>query len=165
MTGSVPGQNAHQYETVSPAGLRVAPPLQRQHRSWVVPATAVGVVVLTLLASGVITLGTIALVAPLAGCLLMHLFMGHGGHGSSAGHEGHEGHSGNPGPDGPQGAAPEPGRRPTAASFDPVCRMRVNPAGARAQGLTSLHDGEEVFFCSGDCKATFDGEPERYVPA
>jgi hypothetical protein len=47
----------------------------------------VGAVVLGLLASGVIPFGLVLYALPLAGCGLMHVFMGHGGHGAHGGHE------------------------------------------------------------------------------
>jgi hypothetical protein len=47
----------------------------------------VGAVVLGLVASGVIPFGLVLYALPLAGCGLMHVFMGHGGHGGHGGHE------------------------------------------------------------------------------
>ena len=43
---------------------------------------------------------------------------------------------------------------------DPVCGMTVDPA---AGGPTAVHGGRMYFFCSDDCKARFDAEPERYA--
>ena len=53
---------------------------------------------------------------------------------------------------------------------DPVCGMEVNPEIARAQGLTSDHEGETYFFCGKGCKLDFDDEPAKffapdYVPS
>ena len=45
---------------------------------------------------------------------------------------------------------------------DPVCGMEVNPEIARAQGLTSDHEGETYFFCGKGCKLDFDDEPAKY---
>jgi YHS domain-containing protein len=40
--------------------------------------------------------------------------------------------------------------------------MEVNPEIARAQGLTSDHEGETYFFCGKGCKLDFDDEPAKY---
>jgi YHS domain-containing protein len=45
---------------------------------------------------------------------------------------------------------------------DPVCGMEVNPEIAKAQGLTSDHEGETYFFCGKGCKLDFDDEPAKY---
>jgi YHS domain-containing protein len=151
MTGSIHDQRGpHQAEVARPARFRAVLQPRWARRSWVIPVAAGGVVVVALVAAGVIPLRTVAFVAPLAGCLLMHLFMGHGAHGSSAGH-------------GAQGGAA--GHADAAATFDLVCRMRVDPAVAREQGLVSHLDGVDVFFCSHRCKDAFDGAPGRYVAA
>jgi YHS domain-containing protein len=42
---------------------------------------------------------------------------------------------------------------------DPVCDMLVDVATAR---LTSLYQGETVYFCAVGCKRAFDKNPERY---
>ena len=44
---------------------------------------------------------------------------------------------------------------------DPVCGMAVNEEGARE---TAQHKGETYYFCSADCKRTFQQHPEKYVP-
>lgn len=47
-------------------------------------------------------------------------------------------------------------------SIDPICGMEVEHARAKARGLTSVHDGETIYFCNPGCKETFDLDPERY---
>jgi YHS domain-containing protein len=53
-----------------------------------------------------------------------------------------------------------PGR--TTMGLDPVCKMDVNPASAAAQ---SEWGHQTFYFCSAECKRTFDANPERYVDA
>ncbi|MDQ2674274.1 MAG: YHS domain-containing protein [Chloroflexota bacterium] len=53
---------------------------------------------------------------------------------------------------------------------DPVCGMQVNPEIAKAQGLSSEHDGQTYFFCGKGCKLDFDEHPAKffdpdYVPS
>ena len=43
---------------------------------------------------------------------------------------------------------------------DPVCGMEVTYENAQAR---SEYNGETYYFCSLDCKETFDKDPERYV--
>ena len=43
---------------------------------------------------------------------------------------------------------------------DPVCGMKVDPKKAAGK---SAYKGETVYFCSLDCKAKFDKEPERFA--
>ena len=43
---------------------------------------------------------------------------------------------------------------------DPVCGMELTPANAAA---TSEYDGQTYYFCSLDCKKSFDKEPEKYL--
>lgn len=43
---------------------------------------------------------------------------------------------------------------------DPVCGMEVTYESAQAR---SEYDGETYYFCSLDCKETFDRDPEKYV--
>lgn len=43
---------------------------------------------------------------------------------------------------------------------DPVCGMDVTPGMAAG---TSTYQGETYYFCSLDCKETFEKDPERYV--
>lgn len=85
---------AHGHEPTTPtaafaAFAASAVALQRR-RPWLLPAGVVGVAVLGLVASGVIPFGLVLYALPLAGCGLMHVFMGHGGHGAHGGHGGHE---------------------------------------------------------------------------
>lgn len=44
--------------------------------------------------------------------------------------------------------------------LDPVCGMDVNPASAKAQ---SEWGGQSFYFCSEECKRTFDANPARYI--
>lgn len=44
--------------------------------------------------------------------------------------------------------------------IDPVCNMVVDPKSAAGK---SEYKGKTYYFCSADCKADFDREPERYV--
>lgn len=44
--------------------------------------------------------------------------------------------------------------------LDPVCGMEVNPASAEAQ---SEYGGQVFYFCSVECKAKFDRNPEQYI--
>jgi YHS domain-containing protein len=53
---------------------------------------------------------------------------------------------------------------------DPVCGMEVNPEIAKAQGLSSDHDGTTYFFCGKGCKLDFEEDPGKffapdYVPS
>ncbi len=43
---------------------------------------------------------------------------------------------------------------------DPVCGMDVKPEQAAAK---SQYKGQDVYFCSKQCKTQFDKEPERYA--
>ena len=43
---------------------------------------------------------------------------------------------------------------------DPVCGMDVSPQSAAS---TSEYKGQMYYFCSPDCKESFDKEPDRYV--
>ena len=51
----------------------------------------------------------------------------------------------------------------TTTATDPVCGMEVNPEIARAQGLTSEHDGQTYHFCGKGCMLDFDEDPARYL--
>ncbi|HET7676689.1 MAG TPA: YHS domain-containing protein [Candidatus Limnocylindrales bacterium] len=46
---------------------------------------------------------------------------------------------------------------------DPVCGMTVRVAQAREQGLVTVHDGREFFFCRSGCKRAFEMEPDAYL--
>ena len=43
---------------------------------------------------------------------------------------------------------------------DPICGMTVNEKTAR---LKSEHEGTTYYFCSPQCKKTFDGNPRKYA--
>src|SRR5438045_1000395 len=43
---------------------------------------------------------------------------------------------------------------------DPVCEMDVDPSHA---GDETQYRGQTFYFCSRDCKDTFEQDPERYV--
>ncbi len=43
---------------------------------------------------------------------------------------------------------------------DPVCNMDVNEKNAAA---TSQHGGQTYYFCSQQCKQTFDKNPDQYA--
>jgi YHS domain-containing protein len=45
---------------------------------------------------------------------------------------------------------------------DPVCGMEIDPKKA-AGGVT--HQGTTYYFCSADCKASFEKEPAKYASA
>jgi Cu+-exporting ATPase len=45
---------------------------------------------------------------------------------------------------------------------DPVCGMEVDPSRAAA---TAEYQGITYYFCAPGCKAAFEREPEKYVPA
>lgn len=43
---------------------------------------------------------------------------------------------------------------------DPICGMDVNESKAQ---FMSQHNGKTFYFCSKDCKTTFDKDPHRYA--
>ena len=43
---------------------------------------------------------------------------------------------------------------------DPVCGMEVDTQTAEN---TSNYEGQTYYFCSPECKESFDSEPEKYV--
>jgi len=49
------------------------------------------------------------------------------------------------------------------AEVDPICGMDVDPAKAKAANRTSVYQGKTYFFCSDECKKTFDADPSKYV--
>jgi Cu+-exporting ATPase len=60
-------------------------------------------------------------------------------------------------------AHPDPGNdtpAPSAATADPVCGMRVNPATAAAHRDTSTGT---LYLCSAGCAAAFDADPQHYA--
>ncbi|OGD17727.1 MAG: hypothetical protein A2W03_07235 [Candidatus Aminicenantes bacterium RBG_16_63_16] len=46
---------------------------------------------------------------------------------------------------------------------DPVCGVPVSVKKADEAGRKSTHLGKTYYFCSGECKAKFDGNPEKYA--
>jgi Cu+-exporting ATPase len=46
---------------------------------------------------------------------------------------------------------------------DPVCAMHVDEGKAKAAGNTVDHGGMTYYFCSDECKKTFDKDPARYA--
>jgi YHS domain-containing protein len=51
----------------------------------------------------------------------------------------------------------------TTTAVDPVCGMEVNTEIARAQALSSEHEGQTYFFCGKGCKLDFDEDPARIL--
>ena len=51
----------------------------------------------------------------------------------------------------------------SAAAKDPICGMDVDEKKAVAAGRTSTHKGTTYYFCSDDCKKTFDANPAKFV--
>ncbi len=51
----------------------------------------------------------------------------------------------------------------TDLETDPVCGMAVDPADARAKGLSTQHDGHEYFFCGRGCFLDFADDPGRFL--
>ena len=47
-------------------------------------------------------------------------------------------------------------------SEDPVCGMDVDQGKTKAAGLTVEYKGQTYFFCSDECKMSFDKEPAKY---
>lgn len=43
---------------------------------------------------------------------------------------------------------------------DPVCGMKVDEKRTK---LTSEHEGKTFYFCSAQCKQTFDKDPHKYA--
>jgi YHS domain-containing protein len=56
-------------------------------------------------------------------------------------------------------------QRTIASTEDPVCGMTVDPAVARAKGLTLTHDGTEYAFCGRGCLLEFRDDPGKYLDA
>jgi len=48
-------------------------------------------------------------------------------------------------------------------AVDPVCGMQVNQQEAESKGRTGQYGGKSFYFCSDDCKQTFDKAPEQYA--
>jgi multidrug efflux pump subunit AcrA (membrane-fusion protein)/YHS domain-containing protein len=49
------------------------------------------------------------------------------------------------------------------SSEDPVCGMEVDHAKAKAAGHTAAYRGETYYFCSDECKVSFDKAPAKYA--
>jgi YHS domain-containing protein len=45
---------------------------------------------------------------------------------------------------------------------DPVCGMDVDPKSAAEK---SVYKGQTYYFCCPGCKASFDKDPEKYLPS
>lgn len=43
---------------------------------------------------------------------------------------------------------------------DPICGMKVDEKNAK---YVSKHMGRDYYFCSADCKSTFDKNPTKYA--
>lgn len=52
------------------------------------------------------------------------------------------------------------GERTLELCFDPVCSMVISPTRARA---SATHEGATYHFCSANCHACFEREPDRYT--
>jgi YHS domain-containing protein len=50
------------------------------------------------------------------------------------------------------------------SAADPVCKVEVDQARARAGGRTVVHQGQTFYFDSYDCKAQFERDPARFIP-
>jgi Cu(I)/Ag(I) efflux system membrane fusion protein len=48
-------------------------------------------------------------------------------------------------------------------SVDPVCGMEVDETKANATGRTSVYRGKKYYFCTEECKAQFDKDPQLFV--
>jgi Cu(I)/Ag(I) efflux system membrane fusion protein len=53
----------------------------------------------------------------------------------------------------------------STAVKDPVCAMDVDEAKAKAAGRTATYKGSTFFFCSDECKKTFEGSPAKFGSA
>jgi YHS domain-containing protein len=45
-------------------------------------------------------------------------------------------------------------------TIDPVCKMEIEESEAES---TSQYAGQKFYFCSEECKDSFDSQPERYA--
>ena len=52
---------------------------------------------------------------------------------------------------------------PATKVTDPVCGMTVDPATARAAGLSSEHEGQTYYFCARGCKLDFEEDPAKFL--
>lgn len=48
-------------------------------------------------------------------------------------------------------------------AIDPVCGMLVDKTKAANTGMSSVHEGQNFYFCMADCKQSFDQNPEKYA--
>ncbi len=55
--------------------------------------------------------------------------------------------------------------RGLTTAIDPICGMDVDIQKATAAGRTSVFQGKSYYFCSDNCKVTFDKDPKRYAGA
>lgn len=55
-----------------------------------------------------------------------------------------------------------PEAAPSAAAKDPVCGMDVDPKAAGV--LQAQHRGKTYYFCSGQCRTSFEGDSGKYAP-
>ncbi len=46
---------------------------------------------------------------------------------------------------------------------DPVCGMEIEQKDAKRKGLSSSFEGQMYYFCSLECRESFDENPEQYV--
>jgi YHS domain-containing protein len=49
-------------------------------------------------------------------------------------------------------------------SKDPVCEMMVDEREASEKSLSTDLGGQTFYFCSAECKKTFDEDPKKYAP-
>ncbi len=47
-------------------------------------------------------------------------------------------------------------------AVDPVCKMQVDE---KKTQFKSQHTGKSYFFCSSNCKKSFDSDPHKYLGA
>lgn len=53
--------------------------------------------------------------------------------------------------------------QPATRAIDPVCGMTVDPATARAAGLSSEYAAQTYYFCARGCKLDFEEDPAKYL--
>jgi Cu(I)/Ag(I) efflux system membrane fusion protein len=53
--------------------------------------------------------------------------------------------------------------RGLTTAIDPICGMDVDIQKATAAGRTSVFQGKSYYFCSDDCKVTFDKDPAKFA--
>lgn len=63
---------------------------------------------------------------------------------------------------GERGVPAEPALAPATEAIDPVCGMTVDTTTARHH---LSHAGREYWFCAAGCRARFEADPGRYLPA